>query len=57
MENLPIKVETKTIAFTDSVTIASDRITGDPCIIAFRATASKNGQSDNSKFSFGTPGI
>ena len=38
MENIPIKVPTKTLAFTDPTAVANDRITGETSIIAFRAT-------------------
>ena len=39
MENIPMKVETKTMAFTDPTAVANDRLTGETSIIAFRATA------------------
>ena len=45
MENIPMKVETKTLAFTDPTAVANDRLTGKTSIIAFRATAKKNGES------------
>ena len=34
-----MKVETKTLAFTDPTAVANDRITGETSIIAFRASA------------------
>ena len=46
-----MKVPTKTLAFTDPTAVANDRITGDTSIIAFRASALKNGFTD------GQPGI
>ena len=52
MENIPMKVPTKTLAFTDPTAIANDRITGETSIIAFRATALKNGN-----FTDHSPGI
>ena len=49
-----MKVETKTLAFTDPTAVANDRITGETSIIAFRATALKN---DISKLVYGNKGI
>ena len=46
MENIPMKVATKTIAFTDPTAVANDRLTGETSIIAFRATALKTGYSN-----------
>lgn len=46
MKNIPIKVETKTLAFTDPTAVANDRITGETSIIAFRASALTNGFTD-----------
>ena len=43
MENIPMKVPTKTLAFTDPTAVANDRITGETSIIAFRASALENG--------------
>ena len=56
MNDLPIMVETKKITITDSIATANDRLTGEPCIIAFRATVSKIGKSENAKFQFNSPG-
>ena len=42
MENIPMKVPTKTLAFTDPTAVANDRITGETSIIAFRATVVDN---------------
>ena len=55
MVNIPMKVQTKTLAFTDPTGVANDRFTGETSIIAFRATALKNGQSDNASYSL-SPG-
>ena len=57
MKNIPMKVETKTLAFTDPTAVANDRITGETSIIAFRATALKNGQGGNTSYSHVNPGI
>ena len=43
MKNIPMKVETKTLAFTDPTAVANDRITGETSIIAFRASGLENG--------------
>ena len=53
MENIPIKVPTKTLAFTDPTAVANDRITGETSIIAFRATAVNNNNMNTNK----KPGI
>ena len=42
MKNIPIKVETKKMAFDDSTPTAPDKITGQKNIVAFRACALKN---------------
>ena len=47
MENFPMKVETRTLAFTDTTAVANDGSTGETPIIAFRATCLPNGFSDN----------
>ena len=47
MKNIPIKVPTKTLAFTDPTAVANDRITGETSIIAFRATALEKGYTNN----------
>jgi len=47
MENIPMKVETKTLAFTDPTAVANDRATGETSIIAFRACGNKNGRDGN----------
>ena len=57
MENIPVKVETKTLAFTDPTAVANDRLTGETSIIAFRATANKNGSLNNASYSSSNPGI
>ena len=38
-----MKVETRILAFSDSNATANDRVTGESSIVAFRATALKNG--------------
>ena len=51
MENIPMKVETKMLAFNDSIATANDRVTGETTIIALWSTAIKNGKGgtrDNS---------
>ena len=58
MENIPMQVTTKTLAFTDPTAVANDRVTGETSIIAFRAAALKGGQTDgNGKFYYNKPGI
>ena len=57
MVNIPMKVQTKTLAFTDPTGVANDRLTGETSIIAFRATVLKNGQSGNASYSRDNPGI
>ena len=57
MENIPMKVETKTLAFTDPTAVANDRLTGETSIIAFRAAANKNGPSGNANYDYNNPGI
>ena len=52
-----MKVETKTLAFTDPTAVANDRLSGETSVIAFRATANKNGQSGNASYSGDNPGI
>ena len=49
-----MKVETKTLAFTDP-TEANDRLTGESSVIAFRATAMKDGK--DGKASYNCKGI
>ena len=56
MENIPMKVATKTLAFTDPTAVANDRLTGETSVIAFRATVLKNGKSGTADFS-DMPGI
>ena len=48
MKTIPMKVETKMMAFEDSAATAPDRITGQKNIVAFRALSLKNGQSSYS---------
>lgn len=74
MVNIPMKVQTKTLAFTDPTGVANDckleklekfitgkiqRLekfrTGETSIIAFRATANKNGQVGNASYSRNNP--
>ena len=55
MVNIPMKVQTKTLAFTDPTGVANDRLTGETSVIAFRVTANKNGNSGNVYYS--GPGI
>ena len=43
MKKIPMKVQTKMLAFSDSAAIANDRLSGETSIIAFRATALKGG--------------
>ena len=57
MENIPMKIETKTLAFTDPTAVANDRLTGETSIIAFRATAMINGQNGNLFYDRQKPGI
>jgi len=52
-----MKVETKTLAFTDPTAVANDRLSGETSIIAFRATANKNGQHGNAYYDYNKPGI
>ena len=52
-----MKVATKTLAFTDHAAVANDRVTAETSIIAFRATAKKNGSSENAHYSYSKPGI
>ena len=52
-----MKVATKTLAFTDPTAVANDRLTGETSIIAFRATAIKNGDGGNASYSSSKPGI
>ena len=47
MVSIPMKVETKTLAFTDPTAVANDRLTGETSVIAFRATVLKNGFSND----------
>ena len=57
MENIPMKVATQTLAFTDPTAVANDRTTGATTVIAFRATAIKNGTSGNVSYSTNSQGI
>ena len=52
-----MKVQTKTLAFTDPTGVANDRLTGETSVIAFRATALKNGIGQNASYSDSNPGI
>ena len=52
-----MKVETKTLAFTDPTAVAKDRLTGETSIIAFRAAGIKNGQGGNANYSAANRGI
>ena len=56
MENIPMKVATKTLAFTDPTAVANDRLTGETSTIAFRATAIPYGQYNYGNFN-AHPGI
>ena len=57
MENIPMKVATKTMAFTDHAAVANDRATGETSIIAFRARGNKNGTGGNASYDDSKPGI
>ena len=57
MVNIPMKVGTKTVAFTDSTAVANARLAGETSIVAFRATTSKNGHTGNASYSGSKPGI
>ena len=57
MAEIPMKVETKMMAFDESTATAPDRITGKKNIVAFRACALKTNTSDSYCHSSGTPGI
>ena len=57
MENIPMKVATKTLAFTDPTAVANDRLTGDTSIVAFRATGNKNGQGGSTNYGYINPSI
>ena len=52
-----MKVETKTLAFTDPTAVANDRLTRETSVIAFRATAIKNGLWGNASYSYSYSGI
>ena len=55
-----MKVQTKTLAFTDPTAVANDRLTGETSVIAFRATVLKNGPviiDENGKFRVNKPGF
>ena len=56
MENIPMKVATKTLAFTDPTAVANDRLTGETSIVAFRANNLRNGQTGNVSYSDSKPG-
>ena len=56
IESMPVKAETKLLAFSDSISVGNDRITGETSIIAFRAGAFKNGSKYNTNFSGRTIG-
>lgn len=51
MKNIPMKVETRILSFSDSHATANDRVTGESSIVAFRASALKT------RFSNYKPGI
>ena len=57
MAEIPMKVETKMMAFDESTATAPDRITGKRNIVAFRACSLQNNTYDNYRHSEGTPGI
>ena len=57
MVNIPMKVQTKTLAFTDPTGVANDRLTGETSVIAFRATALKNVNNDDTRYNTNKPGI
>ena len=57
IETMPAHIESKVIKFSNSNAIANDRITGEPSIIAFRATASKIGERENKTFVISKPGM
>ena len=52
-----MKVATKTLAFTDPTAVANDCRTGETTVIAFRASAIKNGTSGNVSYSTNSQGI
>ena len=52
MKNIPMKVETRILAFSDSHATANDRVIGESSFVAFRATALKNNGFSNNQ-----PGI
>ena len=54
MKTIPMKVETKVMAFVDSLSTAPDGTTGLYDIVAFRACALKT--SDSHNHSSSTPG-
>ena len=56
IESMPQKAATKLLAFSDSVSVANDRITGDASFIAFRAGGFENGSGGNKYFSHQTIG-
>ena len=51
-----MKVETRMLAFNDSIASATDRVTGETTIIAFRSAALKNGQSGTKTYD-NSPGM
>ena len=57
MVSIPMKVATKTLAFTDPTAVANDRLTGETSIVAFRATVLKNGQAGDASYNGHNPGI
>ena len=57
MSEIPIKVETKMMAFDESTAIAPDRITDKKNIVAFRACSLKKNTGYDYSHKQGTPGI
>jgi len=57
MKNIPMKVATKTLAFTDPTAVANDPLTGETSIVAFRASTLKNGQYGDNSYQYSKPGI
>ena len=57
MAEIPMKVETKMMAFDESTATAPDRITGKKNIVAFRARALQKNTDYDYSHNQGTPGI
>ena len=57
MKSIPMKVETKMMAFEDSAAAAPDRLTGQKNIVAFRALNLQNGQTGYSTHNSSDQGI